>query len=108
MASDPPPSVEDRVKRRAKYENTIHLLLFSLAMEELSMAHILNAEGEKIQHALGTLHGTNPLARTVKDICDVNGSVLETLKELTKKDLILLNKLDRVTQAFMQTEEEPF
>ncbi len=108
MASDHPPSEEDRVKRRAKYEDTIHLLLFSLAMEELSMAHILNAEGEKIQHALGTLHGTNPLARTVKDICDVNGSVLETLKELTKKDLILLNKLDRVTQALVEAEKEPY
>ena len=38
-------------------ENAINQILSSIATEELSLSHILNAEGEKIQHILGTLPG---------------------------------------------------
>ena len=36
-------------------EDSINLLLVSIAMEELALSHILNAEGEKIDYILGTL-----------------------------------------------------
>jgi hypothetical protein len=36
-------------------ENAVGLILLSIAMEELGLSHILNAEGEKLQYVLGTL-----------------------------------------------------
>ena len=36
-------------------EDAVNQILSSIAMEELGLSHILNAEGEKLQYILGTL-----------------------------------------------------
>ena len=41
-------------------EDALTMIVASIAMEELALSHILNAEGEKLQYILGTLPGTNP------------------------------------------------
>lgn len=38
-------------------DDAISLLLYSIAMEELGISRIINAEGEKLQFVLGTLSG---------------------------------------------------
>lgn len=43
-------------------------------MEELSLAHLMNAEGEKLQYVLGTLPGSQAPA-TLEDILQVNEQV---------------------------------
>ncbi len=40
--------------------DVINLLLASIAFEELGLAHIINAEAEKIQYILGTLSEQTP------------------------------------------------
>ncbi|WP_242503588.1 MULTISPECIES: hypothetical protein [Bacillus cereus group] len=46
----------------------------SIALEKLGLAHIINAEAEKIQYAIGTLSGLSPAA-TLVEILAVNESV---------------------------------
>ncbi|WP_309296670.1 hypothetical protein [Paenibacillus sp. L3-i20] len=66
-------------------DDAINLLLSSIAMEELGLSHILNAEGEKIQYILGTLPGVSSPISTISDVLLINSSVRDTIREVTKK-----------------------
>lgn len=81
------------------FDAAINLLLASIALEEIGLAHIINAEGEKIQYVLGTLPGTTPPPVTLSDVLAVNDSVRRTLREVTRKEWILQNKLDSIIDA---------
>ncbi|OLO37193.1 hypothetical protein BTR23_13775 [Alkalihalophilus pseudofirmus] len=80
-------------------EGIIDLLLASIAMEELSLAHIMNAEGEKIQSVLGTnVDGFNiPEEEFGMDalIC-VNRSAQRMLQTTIKKEMLLQFKLENI------------
>jgi hypothetical protein len=75
-------------------KDAINLIIASIAMEELGLSHILNAEGEKLQYVLGTLPGVSAPAVTLSDLLAVNDSIRKTLKETTRKDWVLSNKLE--------------
>jgi hypothetical protein len=77
-------------------DDAINLLLSSIALEELGLSHIINAEGEKLQFVLGTLPGVTGPPATITDILNVNASVQNTLKTITQKELLLSSKLDSV------------
>ena len=72
-------------------DDAINLLLASIAMEEIGLSHIINAEGEKIQFALDL----SPEA-SLDQILDVNDSVQDMLAMVIKKELLLDNKLKQV------------
>ncbi|MGL4992055.1 MAG: hypothetical protein ACRC57_13000 [Sarcina sp.] len=65
-------------------------LLESIALEETGLSHIINAEGEKIQAVIAmsknSTDATNLLA--------VNQSVQETLKVISKIEMLLQYKLE--------------
>ncbi|WP_170953331.1 collagen-like protein [Bacillus thuringiensis] len=79
-------------------EESINLILASIALEELGLAHIINAEAEKIQYALGTLSGLSPAA-TLDEILAVNESVNKTIQSALKTQMLLQSKLDSVIQT---------
>ena len=55
-------------------EESLNEIISSIAAEELSLSHLLNAEGEKLQYILGTLPGLDETA-TIEEVLRVNRSV---------------------------------
>lgn len=72
--------------------DTINLLLSSIALEEISLSHILNAEGEKLQVFLKSNH------RCLEDFLDINESINKTLRTVVKSQILLELKLEDVVE----------
>lgn len=72
------------------FDETINLLLTSIALEELSIAHIMNAEAEKIQEVIK--YKCNDL----EDLLEINKSVEKMVKTLIYKEILLENKFENV------------
>jgi len=90
-------------------EEAINQILSSIAMEELALSHILNAEGEKIQYVLGTLHVDDddnrsavtptPSGASIEDVLKVNDSVRMLLETVTFKQMLLKSKMSAALEA---------
>ncbi|HDR6271879.1 TPA: hypothetical protein QCU37_005544 [Bacillus cereus] len=70
----------------------------SIALEALGLAHIINAEAEKIQYAIGTLSGLSPAA-TLDEILTVNESVNQTIQTALKTQMLLQSKVKNVIKT---------
>ena len=82
------PPIEPPLSR----EGSINEIISSIAAEELSLSHILNAEGEKLQYVLGTLPGLEAAA-ALDEVMQVNQSVQETLSSVMEQQMLLTGKL---------------
>ncbi|MFF2533660.1 hypothetical protein ACFVS2_33000 [Brevibacillus sp. NPDC058079] len=76
--------------------DAINLLLSSIAIEELGLGHIINAEREKLPFILGILPGVTIPPATISDLLNVNQSVQDTIKTIMQKESILQSKLDSI------------
>ena len=86
-------------------ENVINQIISSIAMEELGLSHIINAEGEKLQYALGTIEGvsgpTEPA--TIDDLLRLNESIRDTLDSTMQNQMFLKAKMqDALTSSVLQ------
>ncbi len=79
-------------------EGSLNEIIASIAMEELSLSHILNAEGEKLQYVLGTLPGLDEAA-ALEEVIQVNQSVQDTLSGIVEQQMVLTAKLGAALNA---------
>ncbi len=79
-------------------EGSLNEIISSIAMEELSLSHILNAEGEKLQYVLGTLPGLDGAA-ALEEVLQVNQSVKDTLSSVMEQQMALTAKLSAALKA---------
>lgn len=77
------------------FEETIKLLLSSIAMEELSLAHIMNAEAEKIQEVTKCC-----APNKMNDLLCIDKSVDRVLRDVIKKEILLQFKFENVLDLF--------
>lgn len=71
---------------------TITDLLESIALQEASLAHIINAEGAKIQKSLETS------SITIADMIAINKSVSDILTKVIKLEMVLEFKIEEVNK----------
>lgn len=88
------PTIPDiKPKIEITLEETIRLLLASIAFEELSLAHIMNAEAEKVQEVLKCGGGSK-----LSDLLCIDKTVEKVLKNVIKKEMLLEFKFDNILE----------
>lgn len=89
-----PPCGADMTKDEA-----LTMIIASIAMEELALSHILNAEGEKLQYILGTLPGGQKICASPQEVLAVNKSVTELLNTVMQSQMLLKGKMEKALEA---------
>ncbi|WP_186445869.1 hypothetical protein [Paenibacillus cremeus] len=80
-------------------EEVVNLLLASIAFEELGLAHVINAEAEKIQAVVGTLPGISIPEVQFSNLIAIDKSVNNVLKTSVKKEMLLQFKLEDILES---------
>lgn len=81
-------------------EDVVNLLLASVALEEIGLAHIINAEGEKLQYVLNNDKGCKGDCKgtRIDEILEVNKSIQTTLRDVIKKEMLLEFKFENILE----------
>ena len=94
-------------------ENALANIIASIALEEAALAHIINAEGEKIQRVVGTFtpeSATGPLLLTppasAEEMQAINTSVGDMMGTISNIEGSLHNKLITVLAVLTVPEAE--
>jgi len=90
-------------KHRPSIEETVIDLLESIALEEISLSHLINAQAENLQAFVGENldFPTNPSST---DILKFNVTIQRIMETIMFKELFLLRKLESVIQIGTQTD----
>ena len=80
-------------------------LLESIALEEISLSHLLNAEAEKIQAFVGE-ELNFPFCTSAHQVIEFSRISSDFMEKIIMKQWLLLNKLNKVMEIDCEQEEE--
>ncbi|TBL75292.1 hypothetical protein [Paenibacillus thalictri] len=86
------------------YKSIVKDILESAALEELAIAHLINAEAEKIQAFTGH-YGGFPTSPSNKQINEFQGHVAKILQALSEKQKILVRTIELSKELIDESEE---
>jgi hypothetical protein len=82
-------------------DDAVTLILVSIALEEIALSHIMNAEAEKLQKAIG-------IACSISELSKINHDVKSILETVIKKEMLLQSKLEEALKfASEDNNKEP-
>ena len=73
-------------------EDVINILYLSIAMQEISLSHILNAEGEMLQQVISR----NDCNYCLNDLIDINDSVNSIIDKVHLLEKLLVEKVNSI------------
>lgn len=83
------PDIEPQID--IKREDVINLLLVSIALEEISLAHVINAEALKLQEAIEK-------KCKFDEMMEVNEEVIKAIRTVIKKEMLLQFKFENILE----------
>jgi len=89
--------------------DSIAQVVTSVALEEIGLSHIINAEGEKIQYFLGTLEGVPApqVPATFEQVLELNESVKDMLSQVSFSQMFLMGKMQAALNAYQSNPTPP-
>ncbi|MCL1914619.1 MAG: hypothetical protein FWG10_12290 [Eubacteriaceae bacterium] len=83
-------------------ENSIGQIISSTAFEMLALSHILNAQGEQMQVAIGSVPGATPMARppTLLELLILNESLRDVVSTVAMSQMFIMGKLALALNAY--------
>ncbi len=96
------PQVPDR-ECMPSIEDVVIQILESVALEELAMAHVINAEGEKMQAMVRHMNEYDVCSDCVFDAFKNTNS---TINSLIMKEWIMLNKINTALEIYNKFEKK--
>lgn len=92
-------------KSKKTYKDVVKDILESAALEELAIAHLINAEAEKIQSFTGH-YGGFPTAPTNKQINEFQAHVGKIMEALAEKQKILYKTIELSRELLKDLEDD--
>ena len=71
-------------------EDVINIIYVSIAMQEIALSHIINAEGELLQQVISK----NDCNYCLKDLININESVNSIIEKVHSLEKVLVEKME--------------